>query len=109
MLGMICLLEAPVRRLVLKSKLHQMVGIVLTLLLLKYIQEAVICSISSQTNLLLQFLRQLRHLLKQIANKPNISDLEDRSISIFIDACDDLTVLHASQMLNGTADSSTQI
>lgn len=48
-----------------------------------------------------QLLRQLRHLLKEIANKPDICNLEYRRIGVFIDGGNDLAVLHTSEVLDG--------
>lgn len=58
---------------------------------------------------LLQLLRQLRHLLKQIPNQPNIRNLEDRRIGILVDRSNNLTILHTRQVLNSTRDTRTQV
>lgn len=59
--------------------------------------------------LLLQFLRQFRHFLKQIPNQANVSHLEDRSIPIFVDAGNHFTIFHARQMLDCPRDTRAKI
>ena len=58
---------------------------------------------------LLQLLRQLRHLLKQIPNQSNIRNLEDRRIGILVNRSNNLTILHTRQVLNSTRDTRTQV
>lgn len=59
--------------------------------------------------LLLEFLRQFRHLLKQIPNQANISHLEDGSVPVFIDAGNHFAVFHARQMLDRPRDARAEV
>lgn len=59
--------------------------------------------------LLLQLLRQLGHLLKQVADKPHVRDLEDGRVRVLVDGRDDLAVLHARQVLDRPRDAHGQV
>src|SRR5437588_12426731 len=42
-----------------------------------------------------QLLRQLRHDLEQVADKPEVRDLEDRRFLVLVDGNDRLRILHS--------------
>lgn len=58
---------------------------------------------------LLQLLRQLGHLFKQISHEPHIRDLKDRCVGVLVDRRDDLAVLHAREMLDRAGNARAQI
>ena len=60
-------------------------------------------------SLRLELLSQLGHLLEQISNKSHIRNLENGRIGVLVDCSNDLAILHTSQMLNGTRNTSAQV
>src|SRR5688572_5014533 len=47
---------------------------------------------------------ELRQQLEEVADESIVGDLEDRRFRVLVDRDDDLAVLHAGQMLDGTRD-----
>src|SRR5690606_23437351 len=58
-----------------------------------------------------EFFFELRHCLEKVCHEAVISDLEDRCFFVLVDGNDDLGVLHARKMLDGTgyADSDVKL
>ena len=65
--------------------------------------------VSSQSFAALQLARHLRHCFEEIGDEAVVCNLEDGSLSVFVDGHDDLAVLHAGQVLDGTADADGNI
>src|SRR6478609_3898495 len=59
--------------------------------------------------LLTQCSGQFRHRLEQIGDQAVVGDLENRRLGVLVDGDDDLAVLHAGQMLDGTRNADREI
>src|SRR6056297_1462631 len=56
-----------------------------------------------------EFFGQFRHDREEIGHKAVIGDLKDRGLFVLVDRDDDLGVLHAREMLDGTRDADGDI